>query len=72
MTGNQQFIIALIAVLIGPLVTYFQSRKNEKAIKEVHGLVNSKIGELLEVTRSDAKQQGATEEREKADTDRIG
>lgn len=73
MNDTQLFIVAiltLIAGIISPLLLLWVKARLEKQNREVHDLINSRMSQLLEVTKSDAtakgKAEGKVEERKEA------
>lgn len=54
-------IVALITIVPTTLAVLVTWRSNKKAIKEVHVLINSRMSELLETTKSDSKAKGKSE-----------
>jgi hypothetical protein len=69
-------MIGILVAIVNPLMLFLSNanikRSQEKhaeetktAVDAIHQQINSRMSELLEVTKSDAKQEGATEERNK-------
>ena len=56
----ENIIIALITALPPTIVAFIAYRESKK----VHTAVNSRMTELLEITKSDSKAKGKVEERE--------
>ena len=66
MLDINSIIIAIIAAipptLVGLLV-FYSSRKNARAIEDVHISINSRMDQLLESSKGEAKAQGVVQGR---------
>lgn len=58
-------IIAAAPPALLALAALVNSIRNGKAVKEVHLAVNSRLDELVKLTRKDAHAEGVKEEKEK-------
>jgi hypothetical protein len=55
-------IPGFIASIVG-LLAWRSSRKNGEAVKEIHLLMNSRLDELLRVSKANSKAEGVVEGR---------
>lgn len=61
---SDPIVVAMIVAIpptLGALLAYFQSRKNTKALDEVHITLNSRLTQLLEQTGKAARAEGKAE-----------
>lgn len=56
--------IAIIATAIASIYAAYTANKSKAAVQEVHQLVNSRMTELLELTRTAARAEGIKSEKD--------
>jgi hypothetical protein len=71
-TGEQQLLLGLVAQVVTLLVAAvaaWSSRRNTSKLDNLHGVVNGRLDELLEITRKEARAAGVLEGKSDQETE---